>query len=117
MIEIRNIVKRYDHSSINILNEITCSFPDRGFFVIVGETGCGKSTFLKSLAGMINVEGSILLDGKKPADVRAADIGFVFQDFKLVKNETVIQSVMDGTIAAGFNENDSHIMAENALST
>lgn len=117
MIEIRNIVKRYDHSSINILNEITCSFPDRGFFVIVGETGCGKSTFLKSLAGMINVEGSILLDGKKPADVRAADIGFVFQDFKLVKNETVIQSVMDGPIAAGFNENDSHLMAENALST
>ena len=60
MIEIRKIVKRYDHSSINILDEIICSFPDKGFFVIVGETGCGKSTFLKSLAGMINVEGSIL---------------------------------------------------------
>lgn len=42
MIEIRKIVKRYDHSSINILDEITCSFPDKGFFVIVGETGCGK---------------------------------------------------------------------------
>lgn len=117
MIEIRNIVKRYDHSSINILDEITCSFPDKGFFVIVGETGSGKSTFLKSLAGMINVEGTILLDGKKPSDVRASDIGFVFQDFKLVKNETVIQSVMDSPIAAGFNENDSRLMAETSLLT
>lgn len=117
MIEIKNIVKRYDHSSINILDGITCSFPDKGLFVVVGETGSGKSTFLKSLAGMINVEGTILCDGKKPTDVRASDIGFVFQDFKLAKNETVIQSVMDGPIAAGFNENDSRIMAENALST
>ncbi len=115
MIEIKGLKKKYRHASEYILNDIDYTFPDSGLFALVGETGSGKSTFLKSVAGLVPSEGTILMDGNHPCDVLADDIGYVFQDFRLGKNEMVLQSVMDGPLAAGYSTKEAEKMAEDAL--
>lgn len=115
MIEIKQLRKQYPHSYHSILDGIDYIFPDKGFFTILGETGCGKSTLLKCLAGLTAYEGEILLDNRNPSEARAKDIGFIFQDFKLDEEETVLQSVMDDAIVAGFSISKAKERAEDAL--
>lgn len=116
MIKIKGLKKKYRHASEYILNDIDYTFPNSGLFALVGETGSGKCTFLKSLAGLVPSEGTILMDGSHPCNVLADDIGYVFQDFRLGKNETALQSVMDGPLAAGYSTKEAEMMAEEALS-
>ncbi len=115
MIEIKQLRKQYPHSYHSILDGIDYIFPEKGFFTILGETGCGKSTLLKCLAGLTAYEGDILLDNRSPSEARAIDIGFVFQDFKLDEEETVLQSVMDDAIVTGFSISKAKDRAEDAL--
>ncbi len=115
MIEIKQLRKKHPHSYHSILDGINCTFPDKGFFSILGETGCGKSTLLKCLAGLTTYEGEILLDNKTPEEALAKDIGFVFQDFKLDDDETVLQSVMDEAIVAGYSITEAKTKSEDAL--
>jgi NitT/TauT family transport system ATP-binding protein len=69
-------------------NEVVC---------IVGPSGCGKSTMLKAIAGLlppVAVQGSIAIDGRSPADARAANaFAFVFQDSVLAPWRTALENV------------------------
>lgn len=115
MIEIKQLRKKHPHSYHSVLDGINYTFPDKGFFSVLGETGCGKSTLLKCLAGLTTYEGEILLDNKTPEEALAKDIGFVFQDFKLDDDETVLQSVMDDAIVAGYSITKAKTKSEEAL--
>ena len=59
---------------------------------IVGESGCGKSTTLRMIAGLEQPDsGEIIIDGRVVNDVPASErgIGFVFQNYALFRYMTV----------------------------
>ncbi|MBQ3760801.1 MAG: ABC transporter ATP-binding protein [Clostridia bacterium] len=71
-------------------------------YVLLGASGCGKSTFLNLLAGVLSPStGSIEIDGKnmtrlsqKQKDAfRVSHIGFVFQDFRLIEDMSVEDNI------------------------
>jgi phosphonate transport system ATP-binding protein len=76
------------------------------FVVILGRSGSGKTTFLRSInrlveptAGAVRVAGR-LVTGAPPAALRAArrQIGMVFQQFNLVRRASVLDNVLAGRL-------------------
>ncbi len=70
------------------------------FIVIMGESGAGKSTLLRIIAGLECAEGSIVVDnvpwqeGRKILPPQKREVGFVFQDYALFDNMSVIDNLL-----------------------
>jgi putative ABC transport system ATP-binding protein len=84
-------------------------------WVITGRSGCGKTTFLNLVAGIVTPdEGTITIDGTDVAKLgeaardrfRAAHIGFVFQTFNLLPAFTALENVLLGMLFAGRVDRD-----------
>ena len=101
-IELKDVTKRFgDFTAIDALN---ISVQKGEFIAVIGPSGAGKSTFLRLLnSTIVPEEGGIVFDGTTINDFRGerlfghrARIGFIFQQFNLVKNLTVLQNVLVG---------------------
>lgn len=100
MIIFHNVSKSY--SGHKVLKQINLKIPDSGLIVIEGPSGCGKTTLLNLLSGLIDFEGDIQVDNRHIAlmnkkemdEFRLKKYGFVFQDFKLFENETVLNNIL-----------------------
>ena len=109
MIELKNVCKDYvvGTDTTRILNNISLTIKEKEFVGIMGSSGSGKST-LMHIMGFLDTptSGTILLDGKdvsKISDddlsrIRAQHVGFVFQQFNLINNLTVLENVLLPTI-------------------
>lgn len=80
------------------LKDVKFCFKNHGLYFVVGESGCGKSTFLHCLSGMDSFNGDlifedILISEDKRMSYMSDNIGFVFQDYKLFDNLSVEDNV------------------------
>ena len=109
MIELRNVCKDYivGNDSIRILRDISLVIKEKEFVSIMGSSGSGKST-LMHIMGFLDTptSGEILLDGKDVSKLsddqlskaRSEHVGFVFQQFNLINNLTVLENILLPTI-------------------
>lgn len=100
MIEVKNLHKSFGNTEI--LKGISTTFEKGKTNLIIGQSGSGKTVFLKCLLGLFSYEeGSIAYDGKifssltedQKRDLRA-EIGMVFQGSALFDSMTIAQNVM-----------------------
>ena len=82
---IKNLFKSYvDHSAkphrrIQVLNSVNLEIEKGILTTFFGPTGCGKTTLLNIVAGLIDFDsGNVKIDGKNPKEIQ---IGYVFQNF------------------------------------
>ena len=89
--------------TLDILRDIDFSLAPRETAAIVGASGSGKSTLLSIIAGLdtptrgtVRLAGQDLfaLDEDDRAELRARQVGFVFQSFQLMGNLTALENVM-----------------------
>ena len=110
IIEIENLTYSYPAAETPILKDITLQVEKGDFLAIVGNNGCGKSTFCKTLNGLIphfitgEFSGKVVVDGVNTleADVGtlAQKAGYVYQDFE---NQIVRPTVLDDASYACLN--------------
>ncbi len=97
LITVSNLEKTYrtrGRSLVRALAGISLDIADGEFVTIVGQSGCGKTTLLKILAGLLSRSaGHVTLRGR-PVDGPSRDIGIVFQDPVLLPWRTVFDNVM-----------------------
>lgn len=115
MIEIKNLSKQFQ-------NETEIDYRDKVFetgrsYMLLGASGCGKSTLLNMIAGVLSpTKGTIVIDGtemssasqKQKDKFRIENIGYIFQDFKLINEMTVADNIgilrLEGVDITGMDD-------------
>lgn len=95
---LKNLVKSYDGKK-NVINNINLEIKDKEFVVLVGSSGCGKSTILRLIAGLEDItSGEILIDEKIVNNIhpKDRDIAFVFQSYALYPHMSVYDNIAFG---------------------
>jgi sulfonate transport system ATP-binding protein len=83
MLTIANVTKRFDTGTV-ALERIDLRVQPGEIVAIVGTTGCGKSTLLRLIGGLERPSaGRILIDGR-PVEGPRPEVGFVFQEPRLM---------------------------------
>ncbi len=93
-VELKNVTKIYDKKKI--IDNVSLEIKDKEFLVLVGSSGCGKSTILRMIAGLETItEGEIYIGDKKVNDVhpKDRDIAFVFQSYALYPHMSVYENI------------------------
>jgi ABC-type lipoprotein export system ATPase subunit len=105
LISIKNMCKSFDSQidNLDVLKNVNLNVNRGELIVIMGPSGSGKSTLL-NIMGLLDVptSGSISyfnnmlvnLSDKEKAKIRSENIGFIFQQFNLLKHLTVYENVM-----------------------
>ncbi|MBR6514903.1 MAG: cell division ATP-binding protein FtsE [Clostridia bacterium] len=113
MIEFKNVCKKYPNGTL-ALDDVNLTINDGEFVFIVGESGAGKSTMLKTLFREEKISsGSLVVDGYDLKKIRSykiphyrRNLGIVFQDFRLFPNKTVFENVAFAMRAIGVPTKD-----------
>lgn len=93
-VKLANVTKRF--GDLTALDDITLDVKDEEFFVLLGQTGAGKTTTLRCIAGLDRPEeGNIYLDDTRVNDKTPAerDVAFVFQSHILYPHLTVYENM------------------------
>lgn len=96
MLELKNINKVFGEKKV--IQNLDLTIPDGTILAIVGPSGGGKTTLLRTLAGLETVDsGTFLLDGKAfdPTNTKEQEqvVGVVFQDFQLFPHLSVLENI------------------------
>ena len=100
MINVKNVSKHFANETAIDYSDIT--FEKGKSYMLLGASGCGKSTLLNMIAGILSPEsGSIEIAGedmtkksqKEKDKFRIQKIGYIFQDFKLIPEMTVMDNI------------------------
>ena len=101
-LELKNVVKRF--GDVTVVQQLDLAVADGEFVVLLGESGCGKSTTLRMVAGLEEVtEGQILIGGRDVTNAApmARDIAMVFQNYALYPHMDVAQNMSFALSLAG----------------
>lgn len=105
---LKNLVKSYDGKK-NIIDGINLEIKDKEFIVLVGSSGCGKSTILRLISGLEEVtSGEILIDDKVVNNThpKDRDIAFVFQSYALYPHMSVYENIAFGLKMRKYPKNE-----------
>ena len=104
---LKNLVKTYDGKK-NIIDNINLDIADKEFVVLVGSSGCGKSTILRLISGLEEISsGEILIDNQVVNNVhpKDRDIAFVFQSYALYPHMSVYDNIAFGLKMRKYDKN------------
>ena len=124
MLQIRDVKKSFE--GLTVLDGVSLDVEKGDVVAILGPSGSGKTTFLRCLNFLEKAdEGTLLFDGQKvdfhsatKAEIAAIrkKTAFVFQNYNLFLNKTVLQNVTLGlTAGAGMKRQEAERIARDAL--
>ncbi|MEG0266450.1 MAG: ATP-binding cassette domain-containing protein, partial [Bacilli bacterium] len=105
MLEIKNVDKYFNKgkkNQLHVINNTNLTLEDTGLVALLGPSGCGKTTLLNAIGGLDKIrKGQIFINGLKISSklagkvdkIRNINVGYIFQDYKLIDNMSVYENV------------------------
>jgi multiple sugar transport system ATP-binding protein len=104
-VRLNQITRRFD--GVSAIEDISFTVPDGEFWVLVGASGCGKSTILRTIAGLeMATSGELFIGDRRANDIpaRERDVAMVFQNYALYPHMTVAQNLSFGLRMRGMEK-------------
>ena len=128
MIRTTNVTKTYSLGVVEVpaLRGISFEIRRGDFLGLMGPSGSGKSTMLNLLGlldfpttGTIEIDGVdvLRLDDEERTDYRLRKMGYIFQDYALIAELTVLENVMVTAMAQGKPEDECREASRDVLAT
>ncbi len=112
-VQVKNLTKSF--GEVHVLNDISFDIKQGEFLVVVGPTGCGKTTFLNLLTKLIEpTSGQILIDGE-PADPRKHNLAFAFQEPSAIPWLNVEENLLYGLKVKKIPKEEQQKRLENII--
>ena len=104
IIELKNLTKRYGYGDTEsfALKDFNLEIKRGEFIMVMGPSGCGKTTLL-NIIGLLDraTSGEYFLNGEnvanlgasRKAKIRAKKLGFIFQNFNLIEDLSILENV------------------------
>lgn len=123
-IDLDGVTKRYQIGDVEVtaIENINLHVDEAAFVVILGASGCGKTTLLNMIGALdVPTSGSVRIAGteissastKERAEIRRQTVSFIFQTFNLFPGLTTLENVRFGADAA--RRSDATKRADDAL--
>lgn len=105
MITLKNVDKYYNRrkkSELHVIDNTSLTLEDNGLVALLGSSGSGKTTLLNAIGGLDKIKkGKIYIDDEKISSkfsykvdkIRNLNIGYIFQDYKLIEDLSVYDNV------------------------
>lgn len=128
IIEVKNLTKIYGKkaAAFTALKDINLKIYEGESVAIVGKSGSGKSTLMHLIALLDTpTKGAVFIDGENATKLKKSDLnklrnerfGFVFQQFFMNANDSVMENVLLPLKIAKKSRRERKLLAENALKT
>jgi len=102
MIRVEDLVKSYNKNRAPVIDHANLQVSKGEMVLLIGRSGCGKTTMLNLIAGLDRPSsGRIIIDGTnidemsedEMARFRLMSVGFIFQDYNLIADLTILENV------------------------
>jgi len=114
LLQIESLCKSYPgpNGTVSAVDEVSLTVGAGEFVAVQGPSGCGKTTLLLAAGALLQpTRGCVRLNGQDPyalspgerAQLRAKQVGFVFQQFHLVPYLDALDNILAPTLALGTN--------------
>lgn len=119
MVTLKNVRRYFNkgrRNEIRAVDGTTLEFGSTGLVALLGPSGCGKTTLLNLIGGLDRPDGGdIFINGERVTRrrsgridaVRARDIGYIFQDYKLQPGLTVFENVAIALRLTGYRDKET----------
>lgn len=122
LLELKNVSVSF--GDLNVINSLNLSVNRGEFVVLHGSTGCGKSTILHLIAGLVRpTSGEVIVAGDRVDEFSDAQcrwlrrlMGLMMQEGNLLEDRTIVENVMLPALAADDSVSEARRRALLALS-
>ena len=102
LLELKGITKKFNEESVAV-SSVDLQVKEGEFLALTGESGCGKTTLLRLIAGLekpdsgsVSIDGTVVADSASGIPPQRRPVGMVFQDYALFPHMTVSKNIEFG---------------------
>jgi len=118
MIELKQVSKSFGEREL--FSNLSMTFEAGKVYALIGSSGSGKTTLMNMIGKLESYDGTIFYRGKDLANYKSSDffrqeLGYLFQNFGLIENQSIEENLKLGLIGQKLSRSEQRLRQKQAL--